>query len=184
MESFAWPLAVVVCFVVFVLAFKLQIAGFIERLRRVGFGDKSIDLNDSRPAIAAEGQKHDERRPTAIETIPATHALPPAYPALEPLEKEIRDVLAQANLPPDLERTWLIRIIASWRVMHSHEVTFRLIMGSQIALLLEANTPAPPDLERARGLYEQASLTTRRCTPISRSKLGWAGLSAPASFLS
>jgi hypothetical protein len=49
-----------------------------------------------------------------------------------------------------------VRALAATRVNYGHELVYRLITGSQISLLLAANTPSPPDVMGAQAIYEQA----------------------------
>lgn len=42
------------------------------------------------------------------------------------------------------------------RLERAHETTYRAILGSQITLLLQANAPAPVDLDAARAIYDAA----------------------------
>jgi hypothetical protein len=42
-------------------------------------------------------------------------------------------------------------------VLRAHDAVYRLIFGSQLELLLLANTPSPPNTELARSLYDQAA---------------------------
>jgi hypothetical protein len=151
--SGSWPLALVICVIVFLAMFYRPIATLIGRAKRAGYGDKSIDFGES----AAEAQKKAEE-PAAItaDTVPAGHAMPPASEVYAPIEQEIRAAFANLKLPPELERAWLTRMVATLRVVHAHENVYRLIMGSQLTLLTRANTATPPDMEAAEALYDEA----------------------------
>src|SRR5262249_1573960 len=59
------------------------------------------------------------------------------------------------KIAPDVEKAWLIRAVAIFRVWAAHERTYRLITGSQLELLLRANT-APVKTDTARQMYETA----------------------------
>jgi hypothetical protein len=112
------------------------------------------------PRAATEQQKELKNPPSteSLATIPAGQALPPPSPVHQRLEDEIRKILADSKWPPDIEKAWLIRALAILRVANGHEVTYRLIMGSQIYLLLAANTPTPPNREREREMYDLAKI--------------------------
>jgi hypothetical protein len=64
--------------------------------------------------------------------------------------------MTTAKLPPDVEKAWLIRTVATWQVARTHEIIYRLIYGSQIDLLLQANTLSPPNLNSAQQIYDGA----------------------------
>lgn len=155
-EIIVWPLAVVVVFATFCLIFRKPIARLIERISRAGYGDKSIEF--ALPTSTAEQQKVIPA-PTEVAsaaTVPAQAAAPPTSEVYAGIEKEIFDAIKSANFPPELERAWLVRGIAATRVARAHEIAYRLILGSQINLLLAANSSAPPDMEAVRAAYEAA----------------------------
>jgi hypothetical protein len=41
-------------------------------------------------------------------------------------------------------------------MQRAYEIGYRLVLGSQINLMLLANTPNPPTIEKAREIFEQA----------------------------
>jgi hypothetical protein len=85
--------------------------------------------------------------------------MPPPSEPYAPIEQQIRGALTDANLSNDLEKSWLIRSIAVARVQRAHEMIYRLVLGSQINLMLLANTPNAPTIEKAREIFEQAKST-------------------------
>src|SRR5258708_2746333 len=139
LEVLRWPLAAVACVLIVVITLRYAPFEFFSRARRPGSGGKSL-LVDPYRAFAVNQQRELEQVKPAGETVHATHVLPPPNPALDQFEQEIQTLLAEIKLPPELEKAWLIRIVAHWRVMYGHEVTYRMIVGSQITLLLLANT--------------------------------------------
>jgi hypothetical protein len=48
----------------------------------------------------------------------------------------MRRTLDQFKLPPDMEQAWLIRAFCNGRFRAGHERNYRIILGSQIQLLL------------------------------------------------
>jgi hypothetical protein len=158
LEVLRWPLAAVACVLIVVITLRYAPFEFFSRARRPGSGGKSL-LVDPYRAFAVNQQRELEQVKPAGETVHATHVLPPPNPALDQFEQEIQTLLAEIKLPPELEKAWLIRIVAHWRVMYGHEVTYRMIVGSQITLLLLANTISPPNTAKARELYEVARTT-------------------------
>ena len=153
-----WAAAVVIVVVVFLLVFRRSIAGLIDRTSRAGYGNKSIEFG--LPTNTAEQQKKTVTPADAtasVTTVPAQAvAPPPVSEAYAGIEKQIFDTLIAENYPRDLERAWLVRAIAIARVWRAHEITYRLILGSQLSLLLVANSLSPPDTNAARAIYDNA----------------------------
>jgi hypothetical protein len=81
---------------------------------------------------------------------------PPPSLAIAPVEAEIDAALKTANLSHELERAWLIRTVALLRVARGHEIAYRLIVGSQLSLMLQANTANPPTMIQAQQIYDGA----------------------------
>lgn len=159
LTAFALPLGIAVVAIAAMLIFRTPLTNAIGRARRVGYGDKAIELGDG-PAVSAGQQKEIEAPSNAgspPNAVPASHALPPQSEVLAPIEQEMAKALADLSLPPDVERAWLLRGAAAFRVARGHEVTYRLIVGSQINVLLEANTGVPPNVDRAREIYNAAA---------------------------
>jgi hypothetical protein len=66
------------------------------------------------------------------------------------------DTISSIIADADVEKAWLIRAVAVWQVARAHEIVYRLILGSQISLLLQANTASPPNMDNARAMYDGA----------------------------
>jgi hypothetical protein len=159
LEILKWPFVIVICVLGSLIIFQNSIATLITRTKRAAYGDKSIDFVDDQPKAAAEQQKKLEAPSAEVAMVPATHALPPSSEIHAPIEQEIRTAMANANLPADVEKAWLIRAVAGWRIARAHEVVYRLIVGSQITILLQANTASPPNLNSVREIYDTAKAT-------------------------
>jgi hypothetical protein len=153
----SWPLAVVIIVIACLLIFRSPLSDLISRIRRVGYGNRSIDVS-GQASVAVEKQKEPDAT-AAIITVPAAHMLPPGSELYAPHEEEIRAALTTANLPHDLEKAWLIRLVATTRVQRVHEVNYRIILGSQITLMLAANTSNATTMEKAREIFDQAKVT-------------------------
>jgi hypothetical protein len=82
--------------------------------------------------------------------------MPPPYEAYGPLEEAVRNALP-ADRVPEVQQAWLIRGLVMTSVMRTHDAVYRLIFGSQLDLLLQANTPSPPNTEQARAMYDVAA---------------------------
>jgi len=150
----SWPLAAVVCFIVFSLIFRSPLDGLIRRIKGVKVGEHSVDASGD---VSAQQKKVETTATPTTPTVPNPRALPPPSEIYGPRENETRDVLAAESLPPDVEKAWLLRIVAVWRVWYAHEKAYRLITGSQLELLLKANT-APLKMDTARQIYEAAKV--------------------------
>ena len=164
LENSPWPLAIVIIAVFFFLMFRLQISGAIDRFRGASFGNKSLDVSGNQASGAVEKQKQMEgpigaKAVAAPDTAPASHRMPPSSDVYGPVEHQIRTALTGAKLSSDLEKAWLIRSLAEARIQRGHEMVYRLVLGSQINLILLANTANPPTIERAREIFEQAKLS-------------------------
>src|SRR5436190_5603317 len=89
LDTLAWPLIVLSANVVFLLLFRRPITDLIGRTRRVGYGNKSIDLGDAAQP-AAEQQRNLETAPKAPAPIPNTQVPPPPPSApIAAIEAEI-----------------------------------------------------------------------------------------------
>jgi len=156
LDALAWPAAFLVAIVVFLLLFRRPITDLIGRTRRLGFGNKSIDLSDAAQP-AAEQQKTLNASPKAPDPIPSTQ-VPPPPPSVPvaAIEAEIEAALRNVGLSQELQRAWLIRMVAVLRLARGHEIEYRLILGSQLGLLVQANSVTPPTMSQARQVYEAA----------------------------
>jgi hypothetical protein len=155
-----WPVAVVIVALGALVIFQSPISDAIKRARGLTYGNKSIDLTGASAQVAVEKQKEAEA-PGAIvgkDMVSALHAMPAASEVHEAVEQQIRGSLPP-ELPRELEKAWLIRWIAIARVQRIHEINYRVIVGSQISLMLLANTPGPPTLAKAREIYDSAKAT-------------------------
>jgi hypothetical protein len=155
LENSAWPLALVVIVIVFFCLFRSSISNLLGRIRGVSYGNKTLDMAGSQ--TTGEKQKQVEGPVGAVpDAVPASHMMPPSNEFYAPMEQELRTELAQSKLSPDIEKAWLIRAVVTSRTQRGHEIIYRLVLGSQINLMLLANTPNPPTAEKAREIFDQA----------------------------
>jgi hypothetical protein len=158
LETAAWPLALAIVAIAFFVVFRSPISELLRRARGVTYGNKSIDLSGGQASVAVERQKETEPPQSELvapDMVPASHAMPPASEIHAPFEQGIKAALPD-NLPRDLEKAWLIRAVAVARVQRAHEINYRTILGSQIALMQLANTSDPPTTAKAREIYDGA----------------------------
>jgi hypothetical protein len=152
-----WPLAFIICVFGFFLIFRSPIGKLILSVRKASHGETSIEWSGD-PKTTAEQQKEagvSVTKPT-LPMVPASATLPAPSDVHSPIEQEIRTVLNNSNLPTEVHREWLIRGLAVARVERAHEVVYRLIFGSQLDLLVAANSLSPPDTASAAQIYERA----------------------------
>jgi hypothetical protein len=154
----SWPAALVICLLIFFILFFAPIANLLGRISRVSLpGGNSIDVASSKESAAQ--QQDSARAPLAQPTIvPASHALPPPVEVYAAMEAEIRKSWETSSVPQNVQTAWLIRGVAILRVQVMHEIAYRLILGSQIDLVIQSNTAALPDMRVAREIYERARI--------------------------
>ena len=146
----SWPLATVVCFIATLLILRSSLDGLIRRIKSFKVGNHSVDASGD----VSEQQKKIETTTSSKSPVP-TVTLPPPNEIYAQIEKEVRDAGTAANIAPDVEKAWLIRALAVFRVWNGHERVYRLITGSQLELLLRTNS-APLKIDTARQMYEEA----------------------------
>jgi hypothetical protein len=156
-QDLRWPAVVVICLGLFFWLFRTPIGALIARIRRLGYGDKAIDLGETLPPAAEQQKKLDAPKPP--EPVPTVGPPPPASAPVTAIETELEESSKRANLSTDLQIKWLMRTVALFRLARSHEIVYRLITGSQIGLLLQANTALPPNLSQAQQMYDSAKAT-------------------------
>jgi len=134
MEHFAWPMAAVAFGVIFLLLFRAQIAGFLTRVKSVGRHGVST--------LASAGQRSIEQQadaPTSKEVQDLLQSFD--SPALLGQERFLLADLEARRLDSTSDTTKvLVRHLAKTRLVLGCELVYRLIFGSQIALLKSINT--------------------------------------------
>src|SRR5262245_49511428 len=154
----AWPGAFLLGAIAGMLIFRRQLGAAIDRIRRIG--RDGAELGPSQTRSPGDQQRNAEisasETQAATLPVPAAQALPPPHAVLAPIEQDIETALANAKASPEVNRAWLIRALATTRQMLDHERTYRLIVGSQLQMILEANTGVPVELSRADDIYGQA----------------------------
>lgn len=150
-DTIKWAVVVAVCVIAAFGFFRSPITALINRIRRAGFGNRTIDFSPT----AAEQQKTLE--PPAVQQtgVPLSAVMPPPVEIYTEIENEITTAIKTANYPPEVEAAWLIRALATTRIWRSHEVVYRIILGSQIDLILAANA-APINMARAQQFFDGA----------------------------
>jgi hypothetical protein len=147
-----WPAVAIVA----LLFFRKGIESLMARLQRAALGSRAIDFAEPAAIVSEQLQHKQLVKPQAAETTGGESAPPPPSPALVPIEDSIAAAISASNASEDVKRAWLIRGIAVARLERAHEITYRLIMGSQIALLLQANSGSTVDIDAARAIYDEA----------------------------
>jgi hypothetical protein len=137
-----------------ILIFRKGLGTLISRVQRAGFGGGSVDFAE--PAAIVRQQQKQIAKPTVGEPTAGEAPPPPPAPALRAIEETIAAAVSNSTASEDVKRAWLIRGVAVARLEKAHETTYGLIMGSQIDLLLQANTGATFDVDAARAIYDGA----------------------------
>jgi hypothetical protein len=134
MEHFAWPIAAVAFGVIFLLLFRAQIAGFLTRVKSVSRHGIS--------AVVPAGQRSIEQQadaPTSKDVQDLLQSFD--SPALLLQEQALRADLETHRLDSTSDTAKvLVRHLAKTRLLFRCEFVYRLIFGSQIALLKSINT--------------------------------------------
>src|SRR4029450_658802 len=135
MEYLAWPIAAFLSLVVFLLLFRPQIAGFLTRVKSVGRHGVST--------LATAGQRSIEQQAEAPTSTREVQDLMQSFdpPALLQQEQALLADLQNRRLDSTSDTTKiLVRYLAKTRLLLACEFIYRLILGSQIALLKNINS--------------------------------------------
>jgi hypothetical protein len=135
MQYLAWPLAVLLFAIFFVLLFRKQIADFLTRVKSVSRHGVST--------LATSSQRSIEQQAEAPATTREVQDLMQTFdpPALRQQEQALFADLQRRNLDSTNDTTRvLVRHLAKTRLLLYCEFAYRLIFGSQIALLKNINT--------------------------------------------
>jgi hypothetical protein len=138
LKGVSWPAALIII----ALAFRSEFRSLLPRLRRFGPTGAEFD--------AAEKQQ------TTSETISTTKELKelpgfPRTPAIENLERQFHTSLEY--IEGDKRKDVLVRLLAQARLETAFERIYRLIFGSQIALLKRLNGTSLITIDEARSLF-------------------------------
>lgn len=149
------PGTVVLGILLFCVVFWKPIAQAIGRINSVNYGNRSIGFE---PKPAAEKQRdeilaHEE----TSEKLPAIGAPPPPNEPVMVIEDGIKAAIAASSDSFDVKQAWVVRALAVARLWRDHEIRYRTITGSQIELMLRANSPSPVDEASARSVYDIAA---------------------------
>jgi hypothetical protein len=150
-----WAVAVTTIALGTIAILRTPFGQLIARTKKAGIGHSAVEFGDTQ-APAAEQKKQIEAPNEAEKIISPTAQLPPPPDEVRArLEAEILGALQAEQMPPEHERAWLVRAVAVMRAMHAHEVTYRLITGGQINLVVAANA-FPQTHAKARETFNAA----------------------------
>jgi hypothetical protein len=147
-----WPAAALIG----ILIFRKGVETLIGRVRRAALGSRSVDFAEPAAIVSEQQQQKQITKLTVSEPTAGEAPPPPPAPALRAIEETIAAAVSTSTASEDVKRAWLIRGVAVARLEKAHETTYRLIMGSQIGLLLQANTGATFEVDAARAIYDEA----------------------------
>jgi hypothetical protein len=150
-ELAKWPLAVIIV----VLILKGSVQSLIARVRRAAVGNKAFEFSEN---AAIVGEQQQIAKPPETAPVVSSNELPPPAPspAVARVEAPIAAAINSSQASEEIKRSWLIRIAAIARLERAHEATYRVIMGSQLSLLLQANAVPHVDFDGARSIYNEA----------------------------
>jgi hypothetical protein len=160
---FRWPFAALLFGIVFLVLFRSRISEFISRVRSVGKDGVSTQA----PAERSIEQQADAPTSKDIQSLLQTFD----SPALLNQEKMIFADLKARGLDTDSDTTKvLVRHLARTQLNLGCEFVYRLIFGSQIALLKRVNS-APGGLtdNEAKQFYELITERHREIFPVDDS---------------
>jgi hypothetical protein len=149
LKVIAWPMTVLLIALAVAFLFRSEWRSLINRIRRARIPGSSIEFGDSE-TFAKQQEKGVPNAPPAL--LPSQLPLP--SPVYAPFEQEIQKWLS--SVPQQHREPWLIRLTAINATEVGHERLYRLISGSQIDLIVRANSITPPSLDQARQMYENA----------------------------
>ncbi|MCZ6733300.1 MAG: hypothetical protein O7B27_12270 [Gammaproteobacteria bacterium] len=150
--AFAWPLAIVIVLVAFMLIFLRPLTRWIDRWKEVSRrGIKS----------GSDSRQEQPQKPTSSEKTVDVHALMQAFDSATLLEQEglIRQELEKQGLEKDTETAKvLIRHLSIAQIQIAFERFDSTIFGSQINLLQQLNAATTPmPVEDVRTYYDIAA---------------------------
>ncbi|SEL39027.1 hypothetical protein SAMN04515666_103603 [Bosea lupini] len=153
--ALGWALPFAAAAVIIVLAFKAKLGSLIDRVK--GF---SLWGNKAELAETQQQQVEQAAAPAILPPpAPGRRELPPEpISTIAPIEQDMRERL-QTGSPGDIEAqlAWAIRVAASAIMDRDMEVIYRVIFGSQIAAIKEANLRGGAiTVKRAEEIFEQA----------------------------
>jgi hypothetical protein len=156
-EILKWPAAFIVVALIALLALRGSIASLLSRARRAGFGDKSVEFIEV-SAVAREQKRTIEANLPEASDVSATQEAPPPPPseAVAAIEGPVYQTLKNSRATDQIKIAWLVRGFAQERLQRVHEQNYRLILGGQLALLLQVNTGAITRVSNTRDTYNLA----------------------------
>ncbi len=159
-----WPLSVVIIVLVGLGMFRSQLAGLINRAKKIGSGTTAIDFSE-----AAITERQQMQVQTTTKSLPTNqienHPLGPPSVVVADVEREVTEKLTSFNEGDETKMKRLVRGFSVMMLQKEFEILYRTIFGSQLDLLLRANAGGIGDLaaqeifENAKGLYPNVHQT-------------------------
>jgi hypothetical protein len=143
LKVIVWPLTVLLIALALAFLFRSELRFLINRMRRARIPGSSIEFGDAE-TFAKQQEKGVPNDVTKPATVPAPPGLLPSQlpplpsPVYAPFEQEILKWLS--SVPQQYRELWLVRLTAINATELGHERVYRLISGSQIGLMLQANS--------------------------------------------
>ena len=148
-----WPVSGLIA----LLIFRGPISILISRAIRARHGETSVEFSDP-ASIAGEQKKSSANQITKDQPRQDEGPPPPPTEAIAPIENHTKNLVENSSSSIEVKLAWVIRGYAQERLNRIHEQNYRLILGSQLSLLLAANTATNTHLTNAKQIYEAARL--------------------------
>lgn len=127
-EIIKWPITAFLTFVTFVLIFRKQIGGLLDRTKKWGVGKLKGEAYKQEPSAELKSSTADEfLRPRAENPLIASQ------------ERIIREGLENQNINPDDMERVLVNLLAEQTIINYFERLYISIFGSQITALQSLN---------------------------------------------
>jgi len=148
----AWPVAVVVISLLFMLIFRKPLTDFIGRINKLGIGNKTVSANPT----TIQKQKTELNENESKDTIDVVFEIF-SKETMTIIEERIKDVTKIDNLSsPNEKVTKLFRYSQALNLAATFDRVYNKIYNSQIKILDFLNSSTSRNKDDVKPFYEQA----------------------------
>jgi hypothetical protein len=156
-EAAMWPIVALLAFVIFVFSFRHPISDAFARFRAISALGLRADLSGTMYE-QANIQKSEEESATVKPPASPTSTpqnMPPQVALYDVRDKKTKETIT-SNIPNDKDQqlAWAIRLHTLASIELQHEANYRIMFGSQIALLKKINQFSFLSFPQARETHE------------------------------
>lgn len=153
MEYLVWPSIALILGLAFLGLFRPQIAGFIDRTKT--FKVPGIHAEgETLPQVQRQGAEIEGRLIGGHEQL----GTPPNDEFLQAIDRHNHDLIVKSVPNAGHHLQWAIRLASYLSVQRDHEITYRLIFGSQLRALRQiSQSGASLGLDSLREFYNEAA---------------------------